>query len=275
MTTALVTGASRGIGKAIAVALADAGYDVAVMARTKKEGEAREHSPTVTASDTSPLPGSLETTVGLVEEHGVRALPVVADLLDPPTLDVAIDTVVDTWGSLGVLVNNARYVGPGHMDHLVDTPLELLNAHLQADVMAPLRLTQRALHHMIPAGSGTVVNITSAVAYMDPPAAAGNGGWGLGYAIGKGAFHRIAGVVAREIADTGVRILNVQPGFVATERIAIEMGPYGFDASAGAPMEVIGAVVAWLLTHPDAFPNGANVEAQELAATRQLVPGWP
>ena len=67
---ALVTGASRGIGKAIAVHLARAGLDVALGARTRSEGEEREHSSTVAASDTTPLPGSLDTTAGLVECWG-------------------------------------------------------------------------------------------------------------------------------------------------------------------------------------------------------------
>ena len=69
---AFVTGASRGIGKAIAVELADAGYDVAILARTVHEGEAREHSSTLKRSDTSPLPGSLDGTAELIRASGRR-----------------------------------------------------------------------------------------------------------------------------------------------------------------------------------------------------------
>jgi NAD(P)-dependent dehydrogenase (short-subunit alcohol dehydrogenase family) len=104
---------------------------------------------------------------------------------------------------------------------------------------------------MIDRGSGTIVNITSGAGSHDPPAAAGKGGWGLGYAISKGAMHRIAGILSLELAQRGIRLWNVQPGFVATERMAQDMGSFGFDASAGAPPDVLGAVVVWLLAHPD------------------------
>src|ERR1700734_2433359 len=82
MSTAFVTGASRGIGKAIAVHLARAGYDVAVTARTLNDGEGREHSSTVARSDTSPLPGSLSATAQLVRDTGRKCLVVQADLTD-------------------------------------------------------------------------------------------------------------------------------------------------------------------------------------------------
>src|SRR5258705_3794321 len=83
---ALVTGASRGIGKAIAVHLARAGFDVAVSARTLHEGEAREHSSTLARSDVTPLPGSLDETAALVDAEGRRALKVVMDLTGRSTL---------------------------------------------------------------------------------------------------------------------------------------------------------------------------------------------
>lgn len=263
---AFVTGASRGIGKACAIALAAAGFDVACTARTQHEGEAREHSSTVHKSDTRPLPGSLESTVAAIEAAGRRALSVPADLLDRGQLEAAANSVLAEWGHIDLLLNNGRYIGPGHMDRLVDTPLDLLDLHLTANVMAPLALTKLVLPHMIERGHGLIINMTSDVAWSDPPSAAGNGGWGLGYAISKGALHRVAGVLAHEVAGTGVSVVNVSPGFVATERIAIDMADFGFDAAKGAPPELIGRVVAWLATSDTVSDwNGRTLEAQPMA----------
>ena len=87
---------------------------------------------------------------------------------------------------------------------------------------------------------------------MDPPAPAGAGGWGLGYGMSKGALHRIAGILAVELGSRGILAFNLSPGFVATERIAQDMAGFGFDASRGAPPDVVGAVAAWLVTSPEA-----------------------
>lgn len=276
MGTALVTGASRGIGKAIAVHLARAGFDVAVTARTVSEGERREHSSTLRSSDTNPLPGSLSTTAELIEAAGVRALTVPADLTDRASVIRAAETVLAEWGPVDVLVNNGRYIGPGHMDRFLDTPLELLDLHLEANVMAPLALAKQLLPGMLERGSGCVVDISSGAGTHDPPAPAGEGGWGLGYGISKGALHRAAGILALELGDRGIRAYNVQPGFIATERMAQDMGSFGFDASAGAPPDVVGAVVAWLVTDPAAAePNGRSVDAQDVCRDLGLLPGWP
>jgi len=274
--TALVTGASRGIGKAVAVHLANAGFDVALTARTVAEGESREHSSTLQRSDTSPLPGSLTSTAALVERAGVRSLMVPADLTDRAAVTAAADAVLSAWGSVDVLVNNGRYIGPGHMDRFAETPLALIDIHLEANVMAPLAMIKRVLPGMLERGAGTIVNITSGAGFRDPPAPAGEGGWGLGYAISKGALHRVAGVLAVELGAKGIRAYNVQPGFIATERMAHDMASFGFDASAGAPPDVVGAVVAWLVTDPAAAePNGRNVEAQDACKELGLLPGWP
>jgi len=273
---AFVTGASRGIGKGIALELADAGYDLALTARTVHEGDAHEHSSTLARSDTSPLPGSLDSTAELVRAAGRRCLTVPADLLDHPSLVSAADAVFAEWGRIDVLVNNGRYVGPGHMDFILDTPVRVLRDHLEANALAPIVLIKAIVPRMIAQGGGTVVNITSGAGYADPPAPAGQGGWGLGYAISKGALHRIAGVLALETADRGIRAFNVQPGFILTERMIQDMGDFGFDTTSGAPPALIGKVCRWLLESPDADAlNGQNVEAQELCAERDLLPGWP
>jgi NAD(P)-dependent dehydrogenase (short-subunit alcohol dehydrogenase family) len=273
---ALVTGASRGIGKAIAVHLARSGFDVAIGARTVHEGEEREHSSTVARSDTRALPGSLDATGTLIEQTGRRHLSVYLDLLDRSSLGTAADTVLDRFGRIDVLVNNGRYVGPGHMDQILDTPVELLDRHLEANVMAPIILTKLVLPQMIERGAGTVINLASSSGATDPPKPAGLGGWGLGYGMSKAALHRIAGILAVELADRGIRAYNLSPGFIATERIAIDMGGFGFDASAGAPADVVGAVAAWLVTDPDgAARNGQWIEAQTVCRELNLLPGWP
>ncbi len=291
MPVALVTGASRGIGKAIAVHLARAGFDVALTARTVQEGEEREHSSTLRRSDTSPLPGALSSTAGLVEAAGVRSLTVPADLTDRASVLAAAGAVLAEWGRVDVLVNNGRYIGPGHMDRFAETPLELLDLHLEANVMAPLALIKTVLPGMLERGSGCIVNITSGAGFHDPPAPAGEGGWGVGYGFSKGALHRVAGILNLELAGTGVRAYNVQPGFIATERMAQDMGAHGFDASLAAPPGVVGAVVAWLVANPDAAEDamddkagpppmrstrdGRNIEAQEVCRNLGLLPGWP
>jgi NAD(P)-dependent dehydrogenase (short-subunit alcohol dehydrogenase family) len=281
MATAFVTGASRGIGKAIAVHLARAGYDVALTARTVAEGEAREHSSTVQRSDTSPLPGSLESTADLIEAEGVRCMTVPADLTDRASVIAAAKTVLAEWGPVDVLVNNGRYVGPGHMDRFLDTPLELLDLHLEANVMAPLALAKEFLPGMIERGSGVIVNISSGAGLQDPHAPAGDGGWGLGYGMSKGALQRVAGIFSLEMADKGIRTFNVQPGFIATERMFQDMGNFNFDASTGAPPDVVGAVVAWLVTNPEAAEevvaghDARNLEAQDVCRDLGLLPGWP
>jgi NAD(P)-dependent dehydrogenase (short-subunit alcohol dehydrogenase family) len=273
---ALVTGASRGIGKAIAVHLAGAGFDVAIAARTVHEGESREHSSTVARSDTRALPGSLDTTASLIEAAGGKALAISLDLLDRTSLGSAVATVLERWHRIDVLINNGRYVGPGHMDRVLDTPVELLDRHLEANVMAPVILAKLVLPQMVARGAGTVVNLASASGRTDPPAPAGEGGWGLGYGMSKAALHRMAGILALELGGDGIVAFNVSPGFIATERIAMDMGEFGFDAARGAPPAVVGAAVAWLVTAPEARElNGTWVDAQTLCRDRTLLPGWP
>jgi NAD(P)-dependent dehydrogenase (short-subunit alcohol dehydrogenase family) len=271
---AFVTGASRGIGKAVAVELARAGFDVAIMARTLEEGEAREHSSTLQASDMSPLPGSLTTTAALVRATGRDALVVQGDLLDRASLGAAATTVLDAWGHVDVVVHNARYIGPGHMDRFLDTPIELLEKQIDGNVIAPLVLNKLLLPGMVERGGGTIVNITSASGYADPTKPAGQGGWGMGYGVSKGAFQRIAGFLTVELGDQGIRCFNVQPGLIATERIAQDMAKFGIE-NAGAPPEVVGVVVAWLCTSDEAGAfNGTNIEAQYFCHERGLLPDW-
>src|SRR5205814_5832673 len=206
---------------------------------------------------------------------GRGALRVPADLLDRAGLGAAATTVLERWGRVDVVVHNGRYIGPGHMDRFLDTPIELLERQIDANVLAPLVLDQYVLPGMVERGEGTIVNITSASAYGDPTKPAGEGGWGMGYGISKGAFQRVAGFLAVELGGQGIRCFNLSPGPIATERIAQDMAKFGI-ANDGAPAEVVAKVVTWLLKDPGAAQlNGGTIEAQHFCHERGLLPGWP
>lgn len=270
---AFITGASRGIGKACAVEFAAAGYDVAITARTVKEGEAREHSPTVAKSDTSPLPGSLDSTEALVEQAGGRSMSVFADLIEPATIGAAVTQVLERWGRIDVVVHNGRYIGPGHMDRFLETPIDLLRKQIEANVMAPLIINQLVIPAMISKGGGCFINITSTSAYGSPINGAGKGGWGMGYGVSKGAFQRMAGIIRAEHGEHGIHAYNLQPGFIATERMAQDMGSFGF--SGGVAPVVPAKVAVWLATDPEAPAfSGDTIEAQQFCHERNLLPGW-
>jgi NAD(P)-dependent dehydrogenase (short-subunit alcohol dehydrogenase family) len=257
----MVTGASRGIGRAIACALASDGYDVAITARTVVEG-------------TGPggLPGSLESTTAAIDALGRRAMPVTLDLLDRASLVPAVESVLGAWGQIDVLVNNAIYVGPGNDDRFLDVDPEHLERRIFANLTAQLLLSQHALRAMADRGTGTVINITSGAGLRDPGAPVGeSGGWALGYGVSKGGFHRMAGVVAVELGDRGIRCFNLEPGFVATERVIAKAG-LSWVAGRGKPPEVVGEVVAWLLRQPaGAVTNGTTVSVDAVADQLGLV----
>lgn len=262
--TALVTGASRGIGKAVAIALAGAGYDVAFTARTVHEGES------VDAAGGVPLPGSLDTTAAAVEALGARALPVAMDLMDDASIDAALTTVRAAFGCPDVLVNNAIYQGPARTARFLDASLEELHRLLVGNVLAQWRILQTLLPSMIERGSGTVIDITSAAGMQDPPVPTGEGGWSLGYGASKGAFHRTAGVLHAEHGRDGIRLFNLEPGLVHTERMrAVHGDHFQKVAGAGTTPEVIGRVAVYLATDPDAERwRGRTLHAQPFAKER-------
>ena len=265
--TALVTGASRGVGKGIAVALAELGYDVAITARTVNEGD-----PSAIAPETgNVLPGSLATTAAEIEACGVRAVSVPLDLLALDTLADAVDSAIDGLGGrLDVLVNNAIYVGPGSDQRFADCTVDDLIKRVTGNVTAQMLITQRVLQHMLTNGGGTICNITSAAGQTTPRGPVGAGGWSLIYAATKAGFHRIADMLAVEYGTAGIHAFNVNPGFVATERVVAAGAKLDFVSSRGIPPDVIGAAIASLIADPST-PNGGYLQALDRARQLGLV----
>ncbi len=271
---AFVTGASRGIGRATALALADAGYDVAIAARTVHEGDGRMSPGSVRdPQEVTVVSGSLESTAAGIEAKGRRALPVAMDLLDRPSIDAAVATVFDAWGHVDAVVNNAIYQGPGRMDRVLDLDLDDATKLVVGNYVHQLHIIQLVVPRMLERGGGRIVNLSSATATMDPPAPAGAGGWGLGYGASKAAFLRVAGQLHVEFAEQGLLAFNVDPGFTTNDKPSDAQFSKRFR---GAPPEVTGAAIAWLCSSPDALEHaGTLVYSQSLCKRMQLLEGWP
>jgi NAD(P)-dependent dehydrogenase (short-subunit alcohol dehydrogenase family) len=276
--SALITGASRGIGKAIALALAEQGYDLALAARTVSKGDpVGDHSVTIHRRNDKPLPGSLEETAEEVRSRGREALTVRMDLTDLGSTEAAVQEVLDEWGGVEVVVNNGRHIGPGIMDFILDTPIAEYSKFLMAHGIAAIRIVQMTLPQMLASGGGTYVTISSGAGYeWYPTGKPGSAGVGLGYRIGKAAGHTLVGSILAEYGDRGIRAFNVNPGAVMTERNASDLADTGgFDTSMFAPPAAIGAAVAWMITSSDADDlQRGNIDAQTVALDRRLYPDW-
>ena len=269
---ALVTGATRGIGRATAVALAASGWDVAVTGRTAHRGEGRDDSDTGAGRS---LPGSLEETGAAVRAAGTRALEIVADLHDHDALRAAVERVETQWGGVDLLVNNAVDTAPGSMVPIMELHVAQLEAKLAANAVAPFVLIQSVLPGMLARGGGTVIDVTSHTATADPPGPVGQGGWGVAYAASKAAAHRYAPLLAVELGDRGIRAYNLDPGYVETERQIVNAAALGLVGHySGAPPSVPAAAIAWMVDHPEALENGQTVRGLKLALVEGLHPDW-
>ncbi len=274
---AVVTGASRGIGKATALALADAGFDLVLAARTVKSGD--EHPDMVRNADGSALPGSLEETRDAVLDKGRRARLQRLDLLETPTIQALVDDTLAEWGRIDVLVNNAIYQGPGLMADFLEGSIDELEKVFQGNVIAQVRLTRLVLRDMLERDGGIVVNLTSQAGMVDPPLKLAQGGWGYAHGATKAALHRMAGYLHVEYGDRGIRAYNLEPGLVRSESLIASLGEDTELEKMGvksAPVEVPEAVIRWLCTAEDAIAmSGQNVYAQPFCKKNELLPGWP
>lgn len=239
---AFVTGASRGIGAETAVALAKAGFDVAITARTLSDGEAHDH-----VGKTAALPGSLEATAEAVRREGGDALCLRADILDEESVIDAAAEALEHFGVVDLLFNNAVYQGTGNQEPVLEVTRDQLNAIYQGNVFTPLALIKTLLPNMLAREQGTIINMMSYTAFHNPPAPADKGGWGFAYPSSKAALGRMAGSLRAEHADSGVRVFNLEPGTVVTEVMkAAGISEEVMKRFRPCTPQTIAAVVAWL-----------------------------
>jgi len=266
---AMVTGATRGIGRCGALDLASRGYDVVVTGRTVHEGDAKEAGVVI--------PGSLDATAEQIEARGRRCLPIAMDIMDRASIRAGLERVMHEWGRIDVLVNNAPYSGPGTDAKFLDIDCELATKVVEADYSNQICITQLALPGMLERGAGTIINLGSGSALVPPPAPAGDGGWSLVHCAGKAAFHQMAVILNVEFRDRGIRAFTLEPGYTITERRrALNRKDEFIEHFRGDPPEVAGAVIGWLADEAAADSLlGGMVHAQAVCKRHGLVPGWP
>ncbi|OBB98828.1 oxidoreductase [Mycobacterium sp. 852013-50091_SCH5140682] len=202
--TALVTGSSRGIGRAIAQRLAAEGATVAVTARSY------EPSLSTRAGESTALPGTIDETIELIESAGGTALGIAADLENPQQRAGLVDQVVECTGRIDILVNNA-----GFADYSVieDMSMATFDRTVEHYVRTPFVLTQAAIPHMRQQGGGWIVNIGSVTGlppvrpYREYNKASGD----VVYASVKAALHRFTQGIAAELLDANIAVNAVGP----------------------------------------------------------------
>lgn len=272
---AFITGASRGIGRAAALAFAGAGFDVAISARTLDEGEQHPHA--LRDASGAPLPGSLNGTADAIRALGRKALVVPMDLLDSDSALAACRTVLAEFGRIDVLINNAIYQGSDLNAGFMELQADTLERMFKGYILTPFLLTRAVAQVMAERGGGVVINVTSGAGESDPPVAAGKGGWGYAYGAGKAAVSRLSGIVAVELGDAGVCAYTLNPGVVTTDALKATIGDKGLIAlrAGSAPPEVPAAVMLWLATDPRAPAyQRQTIAAQPFALDQSVVPDW-
>lgn len=270
---AVVTGASRGIGAATAIAFAKAGWRIVIAARTVHELQTQNHQ--LRYADGQLLRGSLSETAQIIEACGAEVLIQHMDLMDTPSMDAAVESTLKAFGRIDVLINNAVYQDREINAMLLDLDDEALERSLLGNVVAPFHLVKKVLPHMIAQGGGKIVNVGSGAGQYDPPMAANAGGWGFAYGASKAGMGRLAGCINREWGHKGIVAFSVNPGFVSTEAAQATLGlnaELSKHFGATSP-EAIANSLVWLVSNASAVeltqkPN--LIDLQSLIKTHQL-----
>ncbi|CQD10079.1 short-chain dehydrogenase/reductase SDR [Mycolicibacterium conceptionense] len=242
----MVTGSSRGIGRAIAQRLAAEGATVAVTARSYAP------MPSTRAGVTEAIPGTIEETITLIEEAGGSAFGLAADLEDATARDGLVEAVIERTGRLDILVNNA-----GFADYAVveEMPVATFDRTVEHYLKTPFALTKAAVPHMRSQGSGWIVNIGSVTGvapvrpYRDYNKTAGD----VIYASCKAALHRFTQGVAAELLDANIAVNCVGPSTAVRTPGAASLIPESFPTE---PVEYLAETVLAMCHLPAADRTG-------------------
>jgi len=228
---ALVTGASRGLGRALAEALAMRGARVALVSREA---------------------GPLDDVVATIRARGGIAHAIRGDIAAKDAVHRIAGQAQGLVGEIGIAIHNASSLGPVPLRLLLDTECEDLTAVLETNLVGPFRLTKIVAGAMALRGEGTIVHLSSDAAVEAYPR------WGA-YGISKAAQDHLSRILAAELAGTGVRVLAVDPGEMDTKMHADAI-PDADRASLQRPADVAARIVS-MIEDDSRAASGARLAA--------------
>jgi NAD(P)-dependent dehydrogenase (short-subunit alcohol dehydrogenase family) len=234
----LVSGASRGLGRALALEFARLGAKVVINSRASSAAELKE-------------------TQCQVEKLGTEVLSVVADISLRADVERLVGEALACFGRVDVLVNNASALGPTPMPYLVDTPIEEFELVLRTNLNGPFMLTRALVGQMLRYGSGSIINISSDAGVNGYPT------WGA-YGVSKAALDQMTRIWASELENSGVRINSVDPGDMNTvmKRLSEPDG----DVSQWSDPASVTPVFLYLASDESAGVTGRRFFAQDFTS---------
>ncbi|WNZ56607.1 SDR family oxidoreductase [Microbulbifer sp. MKSA007] len=238
----MITGGNRGIGAATAKLLAHRGYQIAISYRQRKQ--------------------QAEELIVELRSFGVLAIAVHADVSSEKDIVQLFNTVYEQLGPISCLVNNAAIIKPQMRVETMDA--ERINEILRTNITGTLLCCREAIKRMsIKNGGtgGTIVNISSAASRSGSPNEY------IDYAASKGAVDTLTIGLSQEVADEGIRVNGVRPGFIYTEMHAdggeadrIERVKSAIPLKRGGRAEEVAKAVAWLLGDESTFTTGSFID---------------
>ncbi|WP_342432444.1 SDR family oxidoreductase [Neobacillus sp. FSL H8-0543] len=228
----MITGASKGLGRALTLAFAKEGARLAICSRSSKE---------------------LLAVKAEAVAFGAEVLAVLADISLVRDVERFVAMAEEAYGKIDVLINNASILGPSPMPLLLDYPEADFAEVLRVNTISPFLVARRVIPGMLQRNLGSIINLTSEAGNV------GYAGWGA-YGISKFAVEGLTETWADELASTNVRVNMVDPGEMDTEmhRLAVPECDYPL----AKPEEVVG-VFLYLASEKSSGINGQRYEAQE------------
>jgi NAD(P)-dependent dehydrogenase (short-subunit alcohol dehydrogenase family) len=231
--SALITGGSRGLGRALALRLSAEGAKVVLVARHKAE---------------------LDEAVGEIRKNGGTAFGIVADVGDKESVYPIVGQAAALAGPVDILINNASTLGPVPLRLIPDTDCEDFERALQVNTIGPFRLIKAVVGSMVLRQTGVIVNISSDAAVEAYPS------WGV-YGASKAALDHLTRIAAVELADTSARLFSVDPGEMNTRMHADAMP--GADPGSLQSPDAVAEKIVTMIRQSDRIASGSRLIASD------------